>query len=52
MSLAEIPVVLRLGLESAGVSMTAEEFDSITDYDESHFYEVIHGGARRVAIRC
>lgn len=33
----------KIGLESAGVIMTPEEFDAITDYDELYNYELIHG---------
>jgi len=32
-----------LGLESAGMLMTPEEFDSVTDYDECYRYELIRG---------
>jgi Uma2 family endonuclease len=38
----EIPKT-RIGLESAGLLMTPEEFDAITDYDELYRYELIHG---------
>ncbi len=34
---------LRVGPDSAGVSMTPEEFDAIDDYDELFHYELIHG---------
>jgi Uma2 family endonuclease len=34
---------LVLGLESAGILMTPEEFDAVTDYDENHQYELIRG---------
>jgi Uma2 family endonuclease len=33
-----------LGLDSAGVLMTPEEFDEITSYDDSFRYELIRGG--------
>jgi len=33
----------RLGPGAAGVSMTPEEFDAITDYDDEWRYELIHG---------
>lgn len=33
----------KIGLESAGVIMTPEEFDAITEYDELYNYELIHG---------
>ena len=41
MSTIELPAGLRVGLESAGVPMTPEEFDAIEEYDEYH-YELIH----------
>jgi Uma2 family endonuclease len=34
---------LALGLESAGVRMTPEEFDAIEDYDENYRYELVNG---------
>jgi Uma2 family endonuclease len=34
---------LVLGLESAGILLTPEEFDSIEEYDENYRYELIHG---------
>jgi Uma2 family endonuclease len=43
MSTIELPAGLRVGLESAGVSMTPEEFDAIEEYDELYHYELIHG---------
>jgi len=39
--LLEEPVVL--GPESAGLLMTAKEFDSITEYDECYRYELVNG---------
>jgi Uma2 family endonuclease len=38
---AEPEVVL--GLESAGLLMTPEEFDGIEGYDENYRYELVHG---------
>lgn len=35
--------VQRLGPSSAGVLMTPEEFDAVTDYDDRYRYELIHG---------
>ncbi len=32
-----------LGLESAGILMSPDEFDAAADYDESFRYELIHG---------
>lgn len=43
MSTIELPLRLRVGLESAGVLMTPEEFDAIEEYDELYQYELIHG---------
>jgi Uma2 family endonuclease len=43
MSTTELPAGLRVGLESAGVPMTPEEFDAIEEYDELYQYELIHG---------
>jgi hypothetical protein len=33
----------KLGLASAGLLMTLEEFDAVTDYDERYAYELING---------
>lgn len=38
---AEADIVL--GLESAGVLMTPEEFDAIEEYDENYRYELVRG---------
>ena len=38
---AETDVIL--GLESAGVLMTPEEFDAIEEYDENYRYELVNG---------
>ena len=35
--------VAAIGLESAGIMMSPEEFDAITEYDELYRYELIHG---------
>lgn len=40
MSIAEVP---RIGLASAGMPMTPEEFDAIGDYDDNYDYELING---------
>src|SRR5947209_5134073 len=32
-----------LGLESAGLLMTPEEFDAIEEYDENYCYELVNG---------
>jgi len=34
---------LVLGLDSAGILMTPEEFDAVTEYDRNYRYELIHG---------
>jgi Uma2 family endonuclease len=34
---------LALGADSAGMYLTPEEFDAITEYDENYRYELIHG---------
>ncbi len=43
MSIAEIPAIPRLGLGSAGVSMTPEEYDAVQSFDDDYCYELIHG---------
>ena len=47
MSLIEMPAIapvsLRIGPASAGVSMCPDEFDAITEYDDSVNYELING---------
>lgn len=43
MSTLQTEQPLILGLESAGILLTPEEFDAIEDYDESYRYELIHG---------
>src|SRR6516225_8283387 len=44
MSTVEIQTAAaRLDASSAGISMTPEEFDAITDYDECFNYELING---------
>ncbi len=32
-----------IGPESAGILLTPEEFDAVTEYDENYEYELIHG---------
>jgi Uma2 family endonuclease len=34
---------IRLGFGSAGILMTPEEFDAVTEYDDRYRYELIHG---------
>jgi Uma2 family endonuclease len=36
-------VKINLGLRSAGMRMTPEEFDAVTRYDDRYCYELIHG---------
>jgi Uma2 family endonuclease len=43
MSTVEITTGVRLGAESAGLLMRADEFDALTDYDDSFNYELING---------
>lgn len=33
----------KLGLESAGMRMSPEQFDAITEYDDRYCYELVHG---------
>lgn len=43
MSATTDQTTLVLGIESAGVRMTPEEFDSVENYDDLYRYELIHG---------
>jgi len=43
MSTVVTPTGLRLDAESAGLLMSADEFDAVTDYDDSVKYELIRG---------
>ncbi len=43
MSRLSTPRKLKLGLASAGMLMTPEEFDAVTAYDERYGYELING---------
>lgn len=43
MSIAPPEPKLVLGFEHAGLRMTPEEFDAVTDYDEDYRYELIDG---------
>ena len=43
MSTAEFPITIRVGPESAGILMTPEEFDAVTEFVEPFNYELIHG---------
>jgi Uma2 family endonuclease len=43
--MSTVPAVtdLVIGFKSAGMLLTPQEFDGITEYDESYKYELIHG---------
>ncbi len=43
MSMIEVRTMPAIGPRSAGILMTPEEFDEITEYDELYDYELIHG---------
>ncbi len=43
MSTADIATEMRLIPASAGILMSPEEFDAVTDYDETVNYELVHG---------
>jgi Uma2 family endonuclease len=43
MSTAAVPIAVRVGPQSAGIPMTPEEFDAITEFVEPFKYELIHG---------
>jgi Uma2 family endonuclease len=43
MSTTALQTAPAIGPESAGLLMTPEEFDAITDYDDLYDYELIHG---------
>jgi Uma2 family endonuclease len=43
MSTVEIQTAIRLDADSAGILMTPDEFDAVTDYDECFNYELING---------
>ncbi|MBS0264673.1 MAG: Uma2 family endonuclease [Planctomycetes bacterium] len=43
MSIVQSPAFGRLTPEAAGLSMTPEEFDAISDYDDNFNFELIHG---------
>jgi Uma2 family endonuclease len=43
MSTTQVHSPPKLGLESAGVPMTPEEFDAVEEWDECYRYELIHG---------
>lgn len=43
MSVTESLGAIRISLESAGIAMTPEQFDEITNYDEQYKYELVRG---------
>lgn len=43
MASLQTPVSLAIGLQSAGMLLTPEEFDAIHDFDENYRYELVHG---------
>src|SRR5437879_855186 len=43
MSTVDLPSRIRLGPESAGLVMSPDEFDAVTEYDDSVNFELIHG---------
>src|SRR5690349_15435896 len=43
MSTSKLRLKLKIGPASAGLLMTPEEFDAITDYDDRYRYELIRG---------
>src|SRR5438552_1016067 len=43
MSTAEVLTLPAIGLGSAGLLMTPEEFDAIEEYDELYSYELVRG---------
>jgi Uma2 family endonuclease len=43
MSTSKVRIRQRIGPSCAGVRMTPEEFDAITDYDDRYRYELVHG---------
>ena len=43
MSTSKVRRLPRISAASAGLQMTPEEFDAITDYDDRYRYELVHG---------
>src|SRR4051794_32566026 len=43
MSASELRTTRKIGPASAGLLMTPDEFDAITDYDDRYRYELIRG---------
>ena len=43
MSTTTVETKYKLGADSAGILMTPEEFDEISDYDDEYRYELVHG---------
>ena len=43
MSTSKVRTLPRISPSSAGLQMTPEEFDAITNYDDRYRYELVHG---------
>ena len=43
MSTADVSTEMRIVPMSAGILMTPEEFDAVTDYDDSVNFELVNG---------
>ena len=43
MSVLEIPIILKLTPELAGILLSPEEFDAVEECDELYNYELVHG---------
>jgi Uma2 family endonuclease len=43
MSVLEVPIILKLAPELAGIRLSPEEFDAVEEYDELYNYELVHG---------
>lgn len=43
MSVLEVPIVLKLAPELAGILLSPEEFDAVKECDELYNYELVHG---------
>ena len=43
MSVLEVPIILKLVPELAGILLSPEEFDAVEECDELYNYELVHG---------
>src|SRR5262249_6976394 len=43
MSVLEVPIILKLAPELAGILLSPEEFDAVEECDELYNYELVHG---------